>query len=171
MHYPHPHQHRTTRVRLYQQICSFTYAFISLPRFTFTKIDKFLDLGRNIQSFLKLYHLYYHSDSDPPVGGVCLHVSRPRGCPEARGRGAHEGGALAQRPACHHHALRPEAARPPHPQAGASYLPAECYSPPRPAQHYYPEGGWGWCVAMASVLVNILAHGLQVTRLDRSYLC
>ena len=97
-------------------------------------------------------------------GGVCLHVSRPRGRPEARGRGPHEGGALAQRPASHHHALRPEAARPPHPQAGAWYLPAECYSPPRPAQHYYPEGGWGWCVAMASVLVNILAHGLQVTQ-------
>ena len=160
MHYLYPHQHRTTRVRLYQQFYKFTNVSHSQRL-----INSRTSAGIN----RVFYH--NHSDSDPPVGGVCLHVSRPRGCPEARGRGAHEGGALAQRPACHHHALRPEAARPPHPQAGASYLPAECYSPPRPAQHYYPEGGWGWCVAMASVLVNILAHGLQVTRLDRSDLC
>ena len=30
-------------------------------------------------------------------------------------------------------------------------------------QHYYPEGGWGWCVVLASILVNILAHGLQLS--------
>ena len=30
-------------------------------------------------------------------------------------------------------------------------------------QHYYPEGGWGWMVALTSVLVNILAHGLQLS--------
>ena len=30
-------------------------------------------------------------------------------------------------------------------------------------QHYYPEGGWGWIVALASVLVNILAYGLQLS--------
>ena len=170
MHYLYPHQHRTPRVRLYQQICSFTYAFTY--KFTTFHIhkDRYNRYSRTSAGIYRIF-LNYHYHFSPPVGGVCLHVSRPRGCPQTRGRGAHEGGALAQRPACHHHALRPEAARPPHPQAGASYLPAECYSPPRPAQHYYPEGGWGWCVAMASVLVNILAHGLQVTRLDRSDLC
>ena len=30
-------------------------------------------------------------------------------------------------------------------------------------QHYYPEGGWGWMVALASTLVNILANGLQLS--------
>ena len=30
-------------------------------------------------------------------------------------------------------------------------------------QHYYPEGGWGWLVALASLLVNIIAHGVQVS--------
>lgn len=27
-------------------------------------------------------------------------------------------------------------------------------------QHYYPEGGWGWVVLIAAVLVHILSHGL-----------
>ena len=30
-------------------------------------------------------------------------------------------------------------------------------------QHYYPEGGWGWLVAVASLLVSIIAHGVQVS--------
>ena len=30
-------------------------------------------------------------------------------------------------------------------------------------RHYYPEGGWGWCVIGASVLVQILNHGLQLS--------
>lgn len=28
-------------------------------------------------------------------------------------------------------------------------------------RHYYPEGGWGWGVAAAATLVQILAHGLH----------
>ncbi|KAJ3627505.1 hypothetical protein MTP99_014879 [Tenebrio molitor] len=27
-------------------------------------------------------------------------------------------------------------------------------------QHYYPEGGWGWVVLVAAVLVHVLSHGL-----------
>ena len=30
-------------------------------------------------------------------------------------------------------------------------------------QHYYPEGGWGWLVALAAFLVNIIGHGVQVS--------
>ena len=29
-------------------------------------------------------------------------------------------------------------------------------------QHYYPEGGWGWVVAVASSLVLAIGHGLQL---------
>ncbi|KAF4521969.1 hypothetical protein B566_EDAN012518 [Ephemera danica] len=29
------------------------------------------------------------------------------------------------------------------------------------AQHYYPEGGWGWLVAACALLVQSLAHGLH----------
>ncbi|XP_076048221.1 uncharacterized protein LOC143029459 [Oratosquilla oratoria] len=29
------------------------------------------------------------------------------------------------------------------------------------AQHYYPEGGWGWVIIFMSVLVHILNHGLH----------
>lgn len=28
-------------------------------------------------------------------------------------------------------------------------------------RHYYPEGGWGWGVALAATLVQMLAHGLH----------
>lgn len=28
-------------------------------------------------------------------------------------------------------------------------------------RHYYPEGGWGWGVAAAATLAQILAHGLH----------
>lgn len=28
-------------------------------------------------------------------------------------------------------------------------------------RHYYPEGGWGWAVAAAATLAQILAHGLH----------
>lgn len=28
-------------------------------------------------------------------------------------------------------------------------------------QHYYPEGGWGWCVVVVALIVQMLAHGLQ----------
>lgn len=28
-------------------------------------------------------------------------------------------------------------------------------------RHYYPEGGWGWGVALAATLVQLLAHGLH----------
>ena len=30
-------------------------------------------------------------------------------------------------------------------------------------QHYYPEGGWGYIVLITASLVNILAHGLQLS--------
>ena len=30
-------------------------------------------------------------------------------------------------------------------------------------QHYYPEGGWGYIVLICASLVNILAHGLQLS--------
>ena len=30
-------------------------------------------------------------------------------------------------------------------------------------QHYYPEGGWGWLVALASLLVNIIGQGVQIS--------
>ena len=30
-------------------------------------------------------------------------------------------------------------------------------------QHYYPEGGWGYIVLLSAFLVNILAHGLQLS--------
>ena len=30
-------------------------------------------------------------------------------------------------------------------------------------QHYYPEGGWGYVVLFCASLVNILAHGLQMS--------
>ena len=30
-------------------------------------------------------------------------------------------------------------------------------------QHYYPEGGWGYVVLLSAFLVNILAHGLQLS--------
>lgn len=29
-------------------------------------------------------------------------------------------------------------------------------------QHYYPEGGWGWIVLVACVLVHVLSNGLVV---------
>lgn len=29
-------------------------------------------------------------------------------------------------------------------------------------QHYYPEGGWGWVVLVACMLVHVLSHGLLV---------
>lgn len=28
-------------------------------------------------------------------------------------------------------------------------------------QHYYPEGGWGWIVVFAGVLVQVLSHGIH----------
>lgn len=28
-------------------------------------------------------------------------------------------------------------------------------------RHYYPEGGWGWGVAAAATIVQMLAHGLH----------
>ncbi|KOB79049.1 Uncharacterized protein OBRU01_01227 [Operophtera brumata] len=28
-------------------------------------------------------------------------------------------------------------------------------------RHYYPEGGWGWGVALAATLVQMLSHGLH----------
>lgn len=30
-------------------------------------------------------------------------------------------------------------------------------------RHYYVEGGWGWLIVAASVLVHILSHGLQLS--------
>ena len=48
---------------------------------------------------------------------------------------------------------------------------AGCPRPTRPcsrrsvaatmAQHYYPEGGWGWVVVLCHSLLNLLLHGLQ----------
>ena len=29
-------------------------------------------------------------------------------------------------------------------------------------QHFYPEGGWGWVIAVTAVLVQVIAYGLQV---------
>ena len=29
-------------------------------------------------------------------------------------------------------------------------------------RHYYPEGGWGWCVLTAALAVHVLAHGLHM---------
>uniref|UniRef100_A0A182QM13 Monocarboxylate transporter n=1 Tax=Anopheles farauti TaxID=69004 RepID=A0A182QM13_9DIPT len=30
-------------------------------------------------------------------------------------------------------------------------------------QHYYPEGGWGWLVTYIGIVVNCIAHGLQLS--------
>lgn len=30
-------------------------------------------------------------------------------------------------------------------------------------QHYYPEGGWGWIVLIACVLVHILGNGIMLS--------
>uniref|UniRef100_A0A182SEC1 Monocarboxylate transporter n=1 Tax=Anopheles maculatus TaxID=74869 RepID=A0A182SEC1_9DIPT len=30
-------------------------------------------------------------------------------------------------------------------------------------QHYYPEGGWGWLVTYIGILINCIAHGLQLS--------
>ncbi|XP_018560939.1 uncharacterized protein LOC108903299 [Anoplophora glabripennis] len=30
-------------------------------------------------------------------------------------------------------------------------------------RHYYPEGGWGWVVAVCAVLVHIVNHGFQIS--------
>ena len=30
-------------------------------------------------------------------------------------------------------------------------------------RHYYPEGGWGWVVVWAALLVQVLAHGLHTS--------
>lgn len=30
-------------------------------------------------------------------------------------------------------------------------------------RHYYPEGGWGWVVAVCAVLVHVLNHGVQLS--------
>lgn len=32
---------------------------------------------------------------------------------------------------------------------------------PTIGRHYYPEGGWGWLVLVAALIVNILTHGLH----------
>ncbi|KAF2364866.1 Major facilitator superfamily [Trinorchestia longiramus] len=33
---------------------------------------------------------------------------------------------------------------------------------PTIGRHYYPEGGWGWLVLIASMCVNVLSHGLHL---------
>ena len=30
-------------------------------------------------------------------------------------------------------------------------------------QHYYPEGGWGYVIILSALLVQILAHGVQMS--------
>ncbi|KAG5875831.1 hypothetical protein JTB14_007253 [Gonioctena quinquepunctata] len=30
-------------------------------------------------------------------------------------------------------------------------------------RHYYPEGGWGWVVAVCALLVNVINHGVQLS--------
>lgn len=30
-------------------------------------------------------------------------------------------------------------------------------------RHYYPEGGWGWIIAVCGLLVHILNHGVQLS--------
>lgn len=30
-------------------------------------------------------------------------------------------------------------------------------------RHYYPEGGWGWVIAVCAFLVQILNHGVQIS--------
>ncbi|KAJ8962372.1 hypothetical protein NQ318_018356 [Aromia moschata] len=30
-------------------------------------------------------------------------------------------------------------------------------------RHYYPEGGWGWVIAVCAVLVHIINHGFQIS--------
>ncbi|XP_035919385.1 lysine-specific demethylase 7A-like [Anopheles stephensi] len=30
-------------------------------------------------------------------------------------------------------------------------------------QHYYPEGGWGWLVTYIGIIINCIAHGLQLS--------
>lgn len=30
-------------------------------------------------------------------------------------------------------------------------------------RHYYLEGGWGWAVVVASVVVHMLSHGVQLS--------
>ena len=30
-------------------------------------------------------------------------------------------------------------------------------------QHYYPEGGWGYVILMCGLLVQVFAHGLQLS--------
>lgn len=46
-------------------------------------------------------------------------------------------------------------------------LPSEAHIDPKKEatlfRHYYTEGGWGWVVLVASVLVHILNHGLQLS--------
>lgn len=30
-------------------------------------------------------------------------------------------------------------------------------------RHYYPEGGWGWIIAVCALLVHVLNHGVQLS--------
>lgn len=30
-------------------------------------------------------------------------------------------------------------------------------------RHYYPEGGWGWVIAVCALLVHVLNHGVQLS--------
>lgn len=53
---------------------------------------------------------------------------------------------------------------------GTTHKPPPPASPKAPVEprrllrrHYYPEGGWGWVVLIASTLVQILNHGLQLS--------